>query len=97
MVTRLAVLVVAASIALLAACGSSVKLPDGSVLGTMTPGQLSNVTIDGKPMRLAPGARILTTSNTSITPDHLPPNSRVRYKLDASGQVSQVWLLPPEK
>ena len=48
-------------------------------------------------MRLAPGARIMTTSNRSITPDHVPANSRVRYKLDASGQVSQVWLLPPEK
>jgi hypothetical protein len=84
-------------VAVLAACGSSNRLSDGSYLGTMSPGQLSNVTIDGKPMRLAPGARIVTTSNTSITPDHLPANSRVRYKLDASGQVSQVWLLPPEK
>jgi len=84
-------------VAVLAACGSSNRLSDGSYVGTLSPGQMSNVTIDGKPMRLAPGARILTTSNTSITPDHLPPNSRVRYKLDASGQVSQVWLLPPEK
>jgi len=84
-------------VAVLAACGSSNRLSDGSYVGTLSPGQMSNVTIDGKPMRLAPGARILTTSNTSITPDHLPPNSRVRYKLDASGQVSQIWLLPPEK
>ena len=84
-------------VAVLAACGSSNRLSDGSYVGTLSPGQMSNVTIDGKPMRLAPGARILTTSNTSITPDHLPTSSRVRYKLDASGQVSQVWLLPPEK
>jgi hypothetical protein len=84
-------------VAALAACGTSNVLPDGSILGTMTTEQLSNVTIDGKPMRLAPGARIMTTSNTSITPDHVPPNSRVRYKLDQRGQVSQVWLLPPEK
>ena len=84
-------------VAALAACGTSNVLPDGSILGTMNAAQLSNVTIDGKPMRLAPGARIMTTSNTSITPDHLPANSRVRYKLDANGQVSQVWLLPPEK
>jgi hypothetical protein len=84
-------------VAVLAACGSSNLLPDGSILGTMNSAQLSNVTIDGKPMRLAPGARIMTPSNTSITPDHVPPNSRVRYKLDQSGQVSQVWLLPPEK
>jgi hypothetical protein len=84
-------------VTVLAACGTSNVLPDGSILGTMNAAQLSNVTIDGKPMRLAPGARIMTTSNTSITPDHVPANSRIRYKLDASGQVSQVWLLPPEK
>jgi hypothetical protein len=59
--------------------------------------QPSNITIDGKPMRLTPGARIMTPSNTSVTPDHVPANSRIRYKLDANGQVTQVWLLPPEK
>ena len=86
-----------ALVAVLAACGSSNRLPDGSILGTANAVQPSNITIDGKPMRMAPGARIMTPSNTSITPDHVPPNSRIRYKLDASGQVSQVWLLPPEK
>ena len=67
------------------------------MLGTLNAVQLSNVTIDGKPMRLAPGARIMTPSNTSITPDRVPANSRIRYKLDTNGQVSQVWLLPPEQ
>jgi len=46
-------------------------------------------------MRLAPGARIVNTGNLSITPNQVPANSRVRYKTDASGQVSQVWILPP--
>ena len=82
-------------VAVLAACGSSSnRLPDGTMLGTMTTGPLSVVTIDGKELRMAPGARIMTTSNTSITPNQVPPESRVRYKLDASGQVSGVWLLP---
>ena len=85
-------------VAVLAACGSSSnRLADGSVLGTMTTGPVPVVTIDGKEMRMAPGARIMSTGNTSITPDQVPANSRVRYKVDASGQVSQVWLLPPEK
>ncbi|MGE5162108.1 MAG: hypothetical protein ACM3O5_11430 [Betaproteobacteria bacterium] len=84
-------------VAVLAACGSSNRLPDGTILGTANAVQPSNITIDGKPMRLAPGARIMTPSNTSITPSHVPANSRIRYKLDANGQVSQVWLLPPEK
>jgi len=84
-------------LAVLAACGSSNQLADGSMTGTMTTGALPSVTIDGKAMRMAPGARIMNAGNTSITPNQVPANSRVRYKLDASGQVSQVWLLPPEK
>jgi hypothetical protein len=97
MVTRLAVLVVAASIAALTACGSTEKLPDGSMLGTMTAGQLPEVTIDGKTMRLAPGARIVSSNNLSITPNQVPAGSRVRYKTDAAGLVTQVWILPAEK
>ena len=86
-----------AVVAVLAACGSSNRLADGSFVGTMTTGSVPVVSIDGKEMRMAPGARIMNTGNTSVTPNQVPPNSRVRYKLDASGQVSQVWLLPPEK
>lgn len=97
MVTRLAVLIVAAMIAALAACGSTEKLPDGSMLGTMTTGQLPEVSIDGKAMRLAPGARIVSSNNLSITPNQVPAGSRVRYKTDAAGLVTQVWILPAEK
>ncbi len=85
-------------VAVLSACGSTPnRLADGSMVGTMSAGTLPMVSIDGKDMRLAPGARIVSTSNTSITPNQVPAGSRVRYKLDANGQVSQVWLLPPEK
>jgi hypothetical protein len=91
-------LAVAAFAATLLACGSAVKVaPDGSMTGTMTPGQLPEVTIDGKPMRLSPGARIYNQSNLTITPNQLPANSRVRYKTDATGLVSQVWVLPAER
>ena len=81
----------------LAGCASNQRLADGSMLGTMTTGTVPLVTIDGKEMRMAPGARIMGANNTSITPNQVPPASRVRYKVDAAGQVSQVWLLPPEK
>jgi hypothetical protein len=86
-----------AVVAVLTACGSSNRLADGTYVGTMTTGSVPVVSIDGKEMRMAPGARVMNAGNTSITPNQVPPNSRVRYKLDASGQVSQVWLLPPEK
>ena len=94
---RLAVLLVAASLTALTACGSQQTFTDGSVLGTMTTGTLPEVTIDGKAMRLAPGARIVNAGNLSITPNQVPANSRVRYKTDAAGQISQVWILPAEK
>jgi hypothetical protein len=84
-------------VAVLCACGSSNRLADGTMIGTMTTGTLPVVSIDGQQMRLAPGARIVNASNTSITPNQVPAESRVRYKLDASGQVSQVWLLPASK
>jgi hypothetical protein len=90
---RSAVLAIAIA---LAACSSPKTLPDGSKLGVMTTQQLPNVTIDGQPMRLAPGARIMNTQNLSVTPGQVPPDSRVRYRVDATGQISQVWLLPPE-
>jgi len=80
-----------------AGCGSSKVQPDGSRLGTMTAGQLPEVVIDGASMKLAPGARIYNQGNLTITPGQVPAGSRVRYKTDAAGQVSQVWVLPPER
>lgn len=78
---------------MLSACGSK-KSIDGSSFGVMTAGQLPEVTIDGQAMRLSPGARIYNPGNLTITPGQVPANSRVRYKTDATGQVSQVWVLP---
>jgi hypothetical protein len=91
------ILAIASALAL-GACGSKTKVqPDGSIIGTMSPTTLPDVSIDGKALRLAPGARIYNAQNLTITPNQVPPNSRVRYKLDATGNVSQVWLLPPER
>ena len=78
-------------------CQSTNRLPDGSMLGIMTTQQVPLVQIDGKQQRLAPGARIVGANNSSITPNQVPPNSKVRYRVDASGQVTHVWLLPPDR
>ena len=66
------------------------------MVGMMTTQQVPLVQIDGKSQRLAPGARIVGANNASITPNQVPANSKVRYRVDASGQVTHVWLLPPE-
>ena len=67
------------------------------MLGVMTTQQLPLVQIDGQERRLAPGARIIGANNASITPNQVPANSKVRYRVDATGLVSHVWLLPPER
>jgi hypothetical protein len=85
------------AIAALVACESNKTLPDGTMIGVMTTGQVPAVQIDGKDYRLAPGARIIGTNNITITPNQVPPGSKVRYRIDSSGQISQVWLLPPDK
>ena len=83
--------------ALLVACQSTNRLPDGSMIGTMTTQQLPLVQIDGREQRLAPGARIVGANNTSITPNQVPANSKVRYRVDSSGLVTHVWILPPDR
>ncbi|MEO8186310.1 MAG: hypothetical protein ABI580_02985 [Burkholderiaceae bacterium] len=94
MFLRLAFLLIGFS---LFGCQSTNRLPDGSMVGIMTTQQVPAVQIDGKPQRLAPGARIVGANNASITPNQVPPNSKVRYRVDASGQVTHVWLLPPDR
>lgn len=85
------------TIAMLVACQSTNRLPDGSYVGVMTTQQLPNVQIDGRQQRLAPGARIVGANNSSITPNQVPANSKVRYRLDSTGLVTHVWVLPPDR
>ncbi len=72
-------------------------IPADALLGRITPGALPTVTIDGKPMRLAPGARILSPDNSTLTPNLVPANTLVRYRLDQQGQIRNVWILTPEE
>lgn len=68
-------------------------IPADAKRGQFTPQQLPVVEIDGKSLRLAPGARILNERNATITPNLVPPKSRVAYQLDGQGQVRTVWIL----
>lgn len=92
--SKLALLLIGMS---LLACESTNRLPDGSMVGVMTTQQLPLVTIDRREYRLAPGARIVGANNSSVTPNQVPANSKVRYRVDASGLVTHVWILPPDK
>jgi hypothetical protein len=72
-------------------------IPADALRGRFTAGPLPTVTIDDKPMRLAPGARILNQENLTVTPNLVPANALVRYRLDQQGKIRTVWILTPEE
>ena|SRR5438067_701112 len=55
------------------------------------------VELDGRRAQLASGAQIRDESNRIIVPTALPPGSLVKYRLDAAGQVREVWILSPQE
>lgn len=71
-----------------------VPIPDDARTGVMTPPNGRLVTIDGKALRLSPGCRIHDRANRTVVPGSIRERTRVRYLLDARGDVHRVWLLP---
>jgi hypothetical protein len=64
----------------------------------MTVTQPPEITLDGKPDRLSPGARIRNTNNLlllsgSVVGQALP----VVYRRDSAGLVHEVWVLTPDE
>ena len=55
------------------------------------------VAIDGKQQRLSPGAQIRDRDNRIVLPGEVPPGSKVKYLLDADGQVHRVWILTADE
>ena len=55
------------------------------------------VELNGQRVQLAPGAQIRDAANRVIVPTSLPADALVRYRLDASGKLSQAWILTPEE
>lgn len=67
-------------------------------LGRLVVTQPPEVTLDGKPDRLSPGARIRNTNNLllmsgSAVGQTLP----VVYRRDAAGLIHEAWVLTPEE
>jgi hypothetical protein len=67
-------------------------------LGRLVVTQPPEVTLDGKPERLSPGARIRNTDNlqllsASVVGQTLP----VLYRRDSLGLIHEVWLLTPQE
>ncbi len=57
-----------------------------------------DITIDGKPDRLSPGARIRDTQNLLVLSGALAGQTvPVVYRRDAAGLVHEAWILTPEE
>jgi hypothetical protein len=73
-------------------------LPDNAERGFIRHVQETIVSIDGRKMRLAPGATIRNQQNMIVVPMSLPPEGAVaEYQVDPQGQIARVWLLTPEE
>jgi len=89
-----AVLLLCASATVLAQLRS---VPPEAKRGVMRHLQDMVVQIDNSRARLSPGAQIRDIHNRLVLPTAIPPGSIVRYRADAQGLVSEVWILTPQE
>jgi hypothetical protein len=72
--------------------------PKDVVLGRMTVALPPLVTIDGKPDRLSPGARIRDLNNMLVLSGSLAGKTLpVVYRRDSAGLVHEAWLLTEDE
>jgi hypothetical protein len=72
-------------------------IPPEAKPGTLRHLQDMIVELDGKPVRLSPGAQIRDASNRLVLPTAVAGTTVVRYLADASGMVHRVWILSKEE
>jgi len=80
-----------------AAAGQLRTIPDEAKRGVMSHIEVTTVNLDGQAVELAAGVLIRDTENRIILPISLPPNSVVKYQLDAESRIRRVWILTPEE
>lgn len=97
---RRALATLALGATLLAASGQALaqatirQFPEKAIRATMVVKAPPEITMDGKAMRLSPGARIRGTTNTLVLSGSLVGQElTVNYLPDMQGLVHEVWLL----
>lgn len=74
------------------------NFPIGTLRGKFMVVNPPEILLDGQPERLAPGARIRSAQRMLTMPASITgQNLLVNYTRDASGLVSEVWILTPEE
>ncbi len=92
----------AAVLALVAAGPVAAQLqrnfPQNALRGSLLITEPPEVVLNGRPVRLAPGARIRGKTNMiELTGGLVGARMLVHYTLDTNGQVRDVWILQPEE
>jgi hypothetical protein len=73
------------------------KIPDKALRGSYAPAPFPGAYLDGRLVQMAPGVRIVMPDNRSVLPAQVPPDTPVRYELDAQGKVRMIWVLTAEE
>ena len=91
-------LAAAVLLSLTAAAAAQLRtVPADAKRGVMRHLQDMIVQIDQQQARLSPGAQIRDIHNRLMLPAAIPPGSIVKYRTDAQGMVSEVWILTPQE
>jgi hypothetical protein len=73
------------------------QIPDGVELGRLRIGVFPEATLDGRPVQLGPGTRILDADGRIVPPASVGGERRVAYLRGTLGEVTQVWLLSDDE
>ena len=72
-------------------------LPEDAKRGTLSHVRENLVNLDGRQIKLAPGAQIRGANNLIVQPTALPKDSLVKYQLNGSGELFRAWVLTKEE
>jgi hypothetical protein len=72
-------------------------LPEDAKRGTLSHVRENVVNLDGRQIKLAPGAQIRGANNLIVQPTALPKDSLVKYQLNGSGELFRAWVLTTEE
>ena len=91
-----ALLVSAASLS--AAAQVQRNFPAAALRGAMVITSATELRLNGKPARLAPGSRIRSPTNMlELSGGLMGQTLAVHYTIDINGQVKDVWILTPQE
>ncbi|MDO5102847.1 MAG: hypothetical protein Q4D91_08130 [Lautropia sp.] len=72
--------------------------PDNTQLGRIRFGHFPDASLNGKPIRLGPGVRILNQENLVVPPASLHGKSHVvAYQTGALNEIVTIWILSEEE